>query len=335
MKPCGSYENHDLYAPTQPFFTPNAARNYTSAPEHARFAHVSNPVNFFTRFGIYFNDFCLDLGDPMKKLTLAALYVLCLSIVTVFAQASNIQKAPLSQAQIDQIVKKFTSNEANFRNALREYIFSRSASISTVGLGGNITGTYRRDSDLTLGPDGSRSEKITYFPMPTLTEISITPEDLEDLGGVNPFALEPSAISQYNFDYLGKEHIDELDLYVFDVTPKVVPDPKRSKQRLFTGRVWVDVDSLEIVKSKGKAVPETKDNKFPVVETWRENIDGKYWFPSYIASDDELVFDNGNVVKLHMRVKYNNYKLGHTDVKIIGDAEEVPDAQPSPTPKKP
>jgi hypothetical protein len=27
------------------------------------------------------------------------------------------------------------------------------------------------------------SEKILFFPMPTLTEISMTPEDLEDLGG--------------------------------------------------------------------------------------------------------------------------------------------------------
>jgi hypothetical protein len=267
----------------------------------------------------------------MKRFTMAALFVLCLYIFTAFGQASNIQKVPLTQAEIDKIVKKFTTNELNFRNALRDYIFSRSATVQTVGIGGNITGTYRRDSEMMLNPDGTRQEKIVFFPMPTLTEISMTPEDLEDLGGVNPFALEPSAISLYDFSYLGKEHIDELDLYVFDVTPKVIPDPKKSKQRLFTGRIWVDDKELEIVKSKGKAVPETKQNKFPVVETWRENIDGKYWFPSYIASDDELVFDSGQAVKLHMRVKYNNYKLGHTDVRVIDEDEPAP----SPTPKKP
>jgi hypothetical protein len=140
----------------------------------------------------------------------------------------------------------------------------------------------------------------------------------------------------YDFTFVGKERIDELDLYVFDVTPKVIPDPKKSKQRLFTGRVWVDDKELEIVKSKGKAVPETKENKFPVVETWRENIDGKYWFPTYVSSDDELVFDSGQVVKLRMRVKYGDYKLGHTDVKIIGEEEEVkPQPSPTPAPKKP
>jgi hypothetical protein len=92
-----------------------------------------------------------------------------------------------------------------------------------------------------------------------------------------------------------------------------------------------------IVKSKGKAVPETKNDKYPTVETWRENIDGKYWFPSFASADDELVFGSGQVVKLRMRVKYADYKMGRTDV-IVGDAEDVSDQTqpaPSPTPKKP
>src|SRR5678809_1415137 len=108
----------------------------------------------------------------------------------------------------------------------------------------------------------------------------MTPEDLEDLGGVNPFALEPDAIPKYSFTYVGKDHIDELDLWVFDVTPKVMPDAKKIKDRLFSGRIWVDTQDLQIVKTKGKGVPETKNNKFPSVETYREHIDGKYWFPT-------------------------------------------------------
>jgi len=270
----------------------------------------------------------------MKRLVFSLILIAGIA-AAAFGQQSTIQKVSLSQPEIDKIITKFTNNERLFRRALNEYVFSRSATIQTVGIGGNITGTYRRDSDMTFLQDGSRIEKILFFPVPTLTEITMTPEDLEDLGGVNPFALEPASIPQYNIAYVGKEHIDELDLYVFDVTPKAIPDPKRSKERLFTGRVWVDDKELEIVKSKGKAVPETKTNKFPIVETWRENIDGKYWFPTYVASDDSLVFDNGNVVKLRVRVKYNNYKLGHSDVKIIGEDEPVKEPSPSPTPKKP
>jgi hypothetical protein len=165
----------------------------------------------------------------------------------------------------------------------------------------------------------------------------MTPEDLDDLGGINPFALEPANISQYNFSFVGKEKIDELDLYVFDVRPKVIPDYKKTKMRLFTGRIWVDDRDLQIVKSRGKAVPEWKNNKFPIVETWRENVDGKYWFPAYISSDDSLVFESGEVVKLKIRVKFTDYKQGHSDVRILDDEEivrEKPAPAPSPT-KKP
>jgi len=270
----------------------------------------------------------------MKKLVLY-LFLLSVTAVAIAAQESTIQKVPLAQPEIDKIVGKFTANEKLFRQALTQYNFSRAATIQTVGIGGNITGTYRRDSEMSLTPEGTRLEKIVFFPVPTLTEMSMTPEDLEDLGGVNPFALEPSEVPKYNFTYVGKDHIDELDLWVFDVAPKVMPEWKKTKDRLFLGRIWVDVDGLTIVKAKGKGVPENKDNKFPVVETWRENIDGKYWFPTFASSDDELVFGSGQVVKVRYRVKYNNYKLGHSDVRIIGEDEVVPDPTPSPTPKKP
>ncbi len=275
----------------------------------------------------------------MKKLAIIFSLILGMSVQAVSAQGSKIIKTDLSQPEIDRIVKTFTGNEGAFREALTNYVFNRSATINTIGLGGQVTGTYRRDSFMTFTTDGQRFEKITYFPVPTIREISITPEDIEDLGGVNPFALEPRSVPQYNFTYLGKEKIDELDLYVFEVQPKVIPDPKKSKLRLFTGRVWVDDRDLMIVKSKGKAVPEDKDNKYPIVETWRENVDGKYWFPAYISADDELVFGNGNVVHVRMKVKFEDYKVGRTDV-LIGTDETVveqPKAKPTPTPtpKKP
>jgi hypothetical protein len=264
-----------------------------------------------------------------------SIILLAISASVVFGQAGNITRPNLSQAEIDRIVKTFTGKEGQFREALKNYVFNRSANISTIGLGGQITGTYRRDSFLTFTEDGQRFEKILFAPTPTLVDISVTAEDLEDLGGVNPFALEPSAINLYNFNYVGKEKIDELDLYVFDVTPKVAPDPKKTKLRLFTGRVWVDDRDLQIVKSKGKAVPETKQNKYPVVETWRDNVDGKYWFPVYSSSDDQLVFDNGNVVKLKLRVKYTDYRQGRSEVRILDDDEPQVKPSPSPVTKKP
>jgi hypothetical protein len=266
----------------------------------------------------------------------AAVFVLAAAASAQQAALSSIIPKDMSQAEVDRIIRKVTENESQFRSALTNYVFNRSATVQTVGLGGNITGTYRRDSFMTFSEDGARFEKVTFNPVSSLTEIQITPEDLEDLGGVNPFALDPSAVASYNFTFVGMEKIDELDLYVFDVRPKVMPDPKKSKIRLFNGRIWVDKDDLLIVKSKGKAVPETKDNKFPVVETYRENIDGKYWFPTYVTANDELVFNSGQVVHIKMNVKYTNYRQGRSDVRILDDDTPVkPDPAPSPTPKKP
>src|SRR5689334_10845687 len=153
----------------------------------------------------------------MKRIFAFSLLLFVFSVVSGFAQGDTIQKVPLSQAEIDRIVKTFTDNEAKFRSALTNYVFNRDASISTIGMGGQITGTYHRESFMALTQSGERIEKILFFPVSTLTEVTFTPEDLEDLGGVNPFALEPSAINDYNFSYVGKEKIDDLNLYVFDV----------------------------------------------------------------------------------------------------------------------
>lgn len=271
------------------------------------------------------------------KLILLGFVVLCFSTFGAFAQTSNVVKKDLSQADVDRIVKTFTANEAAFRNALPGYAFNRSATFQTIGLGGQVSGTFRRDSFLSLTPEGARGEKILFAPISTLTDITVSAADIDNLNGVDPFAIDPAVASQYNFTFLGTEKIDELNLYVFDVAPKIAPDPKKVKQHFFQGRIWVDEQDLTIVKSKGKAVPEQKNEKFPILETWRENVDGKYWFPSFTTGDDELVFDSGQVVKIRVRVKYTNYAVGRSKV-TIGDDEEVvkdPLPTPTPTPKKP
>lgn len=225
----------------------------------------------------------------------------------------------LTQAQIDDIIRKFTAKETEFRQALNSYAFKRDALIQTIGMGGQVTGEYHRVSDFTFDNQGNRFEKINFFPMPSFP--GVTQEDLEDLGGVNPFALEAAKISQYSLKYVGKERIDELDLYVFDVAPKITPDPKK-RDRYFIGRIWVDDHDLQIVKSKGKAIPETKTNKFPVVETYREQIDGKYWFPTYAYADDDLIYENGTDMRIRMQVKYSDFIVGRGKVTIteIGEA---------------
>lgn len=276
----------------------------------------------------------------MKRFLLTNCLIVLAAIFTgaSFAQTTDqVTKTDLPPAEVDKIIKAFTEKETVFRNALINYSFRRDALVQTLGFGaGQVTGEYHRTSVFTFDDNGRKYEKITFFPMPTLREISVTPEDLEDLGGINPFALEPQNVSLYNITLVGKQKIDELNLYVFDVTPKVIPDPKKSKQRVFSGRIWVDDRDLQIVKSKGKGLPESKDAKYPVVETWRENIGGKFWFPTYATSNDELDFD-GRPVRLRLRVRYTDYKEASATVRILDEEveEPKPTPTPAPSPKKP
>ena len=239
------------------------------------------------------------------------------------AQAPQGSKDGSAAVDVQRIVRAFTAKETEFRRALNNYTFTRDAMVQTVGLGGQVTGEYNRVSQFVFNDMGERFERITRFPAPTLTEITFTQEDLEDLGGVQPFALEASKINLYNFTYVGREKIDELDTYVFDVAPKVMP--KKISQRFFQGRVWVDSDDLQIVKVKGKGVPEGKQ-RFPIFETYREQIDGKYWFPTYTYADDDLVFPGGQTVHIRMKVRYTDFKLFRGRVRVIEEGEpgEVP-----------
>ena len=272
--------------------------------------------------------------SPMKSVA-ALLFVLLVAHV-IFAQ-DLIRSGELAPGEADRILKAFTAKETEFRQALNQYSFKRDAILQSIGMGGQVTGEYHRVSYFTFDDQGNRYEKISFFPMPSFG--AVTAEDLEDLGGIQPFALEPSKISKYDFKYVGKEKIDELSLYVFDVTPKVIPDPKKTKERLFVGRVWVDDQDLQIVKTKGKGVPETKINKFPVVETYREQFGGRYWFPTYSYADEELLFEGGNTLHVRMKVSYSDFAPARADVKIIeideADAPKKETKPPATTPSKP
>ena len=271
----------------------------------------------------------MDKKQIIARLTYAVA-VIVFSVAATRVQAQSELNNSISPAEAERIINSFTTKEAEFRRALNSYSFKRDAIIQSIGMGGQVMGEYHRVSNFTFDDQGNRYEKISFFPMSSMPEI--TQEDIDDLGGIEPFALEPSKISRYNIRYVGKEKIDELNLYVFDIAPKVMPDPKK-KERLFQGRIWVDDEDLQIVKTKGKGVPETKINKFPTVETYREHIDGRYWFPTYSYADEELIFDNGGSLHVRMKVRYTDFTPSHATLKVteVGESSSTSD-NPSTSP---
>ncbi|MDT7688417.1 MAG: hypothetical protein QOJ70_188 [Acidobacteriota bacterium] len=283
----------------------------------------------------------------MKRVLLSILAAVLLSSAASAQQTNVSAGAPVinrsgAPADVDRIIRAFTQKETEFRKALNEYAFHRDAVIQTIAWGGQISGEYHRVSSFVFDDSGQRYEKILQFPIPTMTEIQVTAEDLEDLGGVQAFALESSKIGEYSFAYVGKEKIDELDTYVFDVTPKILSDAgrlsalKKSKkpERYFQGRIWVDDHDLQIVKARGKGVPEF-DQRFPTFETYREQIDGKYWFPTYSYADDELTFKGGQTVHLRLRIKFTDFERLRGRATVIEQGDEPDDKEKDKQPAKP
>lgn len=248
----------------------------------------------------------------MKRLLLYTLVFGLLYLAISFDRARAQAPRPSGQAQTgadaERILAAFRARENEFRAKLARYGFKRDAVVQSFGMGGQITGEYHRVSFITYDSQGNPREKIIAFPTPSLP---LEPADLEDLNTIEIFAVEAGKIDRYNFTYVGRERVDELNTYVFDVAPKVMPDPKKSRERFFQGRIWIDDQDMQLVKAKGKGVPEGKQ-RFPTFETYREQIDGHYWFPSLTYADDKLVLASGNVIRIRMRIRFTDYETPPT-----------------------
>ncbi len=231
-----------------------------------------------------------------------------------------ITNEPPSQP-VEEIIKRFAQREAEFQKERGNYTYSQTFSIQTIDEDNRPDGEYRMSSDIVFTPDGKRFEKVTFAPPDTLRRISLSEQDLDDVRNVQPFVLTTTELPKYNVAYVGRQQVDELGCYVFDVAPKVI----EKKQRYFQGRVWVDSKDLQIVMTDGKAVPDliskSNENVFPRFRTYRENIQEGFWFPTYTKADDYLHFSSGDV-HIRMVVKYSNYKRYGSTVKI-GSATEV------------
>ncbi len=226
----------------------------------------------------------------------------------------------------DEVIRKFAAKESAFQKARENYTYRQTVKIQELDQDGNPQGKWEMTSDIVFGGDGKRTEKVVRAPMPTLQRILLTPEDEKDLRDIQPFVLNAKDISKYDVRYIGKAKVDELTCYNFSVKPKAMV----KGERYFEGEIWVDDRDLQIVKSYGKAVGVQKknfDNQFPKFETYREQIDGKYWFPTYTHADDVLHFQAGPQ-RISMTVKYQDYKQFKSDVNITFGDEAKDEKKP-------
>jgi len=259
---------------------------------------------------------------------------LCLSF-SAFAQEGTLSTDTPKGITSDQIIKQFAEKEAEFKQARDAYTFRQDVRVQTVD-GKTVTGEYREVFDVTYDNQGKHLENVVFAPQTTLTEILMSPEDLQDIRHLLPFVLTTEEIPEYDILYVGQQQEDELHCYVLDIAPKKI----EGKKRYFQGRIWVDDKDLQVVKTSGKTVPDIRkknnENLFPKFTTWREQVDGQYWFPAYTLADDQLHFKL-NDVHIKEIVKYTDYQRFGSKVKITyqgQDVEKAPQQKPD-EPQKP
>jgi hypothetical protein len=244
--------------------------------------------------------------------------MLLVGVSNIFAQSPN--STPADPAiPVDEIIRRFAEKEKEFRLARAAYTYRQDVKVQELDANDRVVGEFNQVSDIIFDSKGKRTERIVRAPAVSLKRIGMTAQDLQDLREIQPFVLTTEDIPKYNLKYAGKEKIDEIDCYMFDVSPKRI----EKDQRYFEGKIWVDDEDLQIVKTYGKAVPDIRDkngeNLFPKFETYREQIDNKYWFPTYTRAVDTLQFSSGPV-RMRQIVKYENYKKFEADVRLtFGD----------------
>jgi hypothetical protein len=235
----------------------------------------------------------------------------------------------------DEIIQKFAAKESEFQEALNHYTYRRVARVQTIDDDNKVDGEWYEVDDVIFDPSGKRTEKVVFAPGSTLQRVMMTPSDLQDIQRGYPFVLTAQDIGQYNVKYVGRQKVDEVDCYAFDVSPKQIVKGKR----YLLGRIWVDTTDLQIVVTNGRMVPDDtrkgNEDLHPPFMTWRQQVDGHYWFPVYTKGEGILHFSGGHGYvseDVHMRdtIKYTDYKRFGSTSKIIYDGKEIstPDSKP-------
>ena len=235
-----------------------------------------------------------------------------------------------------QVIEKFGARETLFDQARRNYVFRQTVRVQTISEDTNKPdGEYQQVTDIVFDKDGKREEKVVFAPQNTLERVIMSPTDFDEIEHRLPFVLTTEDLPKYTVTYLGRQKVDELDTYVFTAGPKVLEKGKH----YFQGKVWVDQQDFQIVLVNGKTVPQDTrrghEDLQPPFTTYYEQIDGKYWFPTYTKAEGDLHFEAQNYAAaqdVHMRniVRYTDYKQFRATSKIIYNGEDITNKGPAP-----
>jgi hypothetical protein len=237
-----------------------------------------------------------------------------------------------------EIIQAFSKKEETYFEARPQFAYRKTIRIQEFGPDGRPSGEFDATYDAVRSSDGKLYEKAIAAPQTSLEYLSFEPEDAQVLTRIPAFPLTTTQLSKYNVHYLNTEKVDEVDCYIFQVSPKTLD----RQHALFDGVIWVDQKYLEVVKTYGKWVTDLGEMHPPTLpfgmfETYRENVEGKYWFPNYSRSDSTYKMKDREI-PIRVTIKWTNFKP-FPSVAVSPDAPasppqpSAPSTAPSPNPK--
>jgi hypothetical protein len=208
-----------------------------------------------------------------------------------------------------EIVKAFAEKEDLYLRVRAGFGYKKTVKLTEFGKDGQPSGEYQIVTATTVDSDGRVYEKTVEKSQSSLHYMELLPGGgLAALAKLPAYPLVSSQLTKYDLRYVGDEKVDEIDCYIFNAKPKLL----ERANALFQGVVWVDKQYLEVVKTYGKWVNDLGDvhpKEFPFVnfETYRENVDGKYWLPNYSRSDD-FVHLKDESIPVRLVIKWSDIK---------------------------
>ena len=241
--------------------------------------------------------------------------------------AGPLRKVEPTGISAQEIIKRFSEQEKIFKEAQTHYTYTMEVTVQTLQ-GEDVDGEFRRLSQISYN-QGKKNALVVFAPQSTLTRISLSKQDFDDIDNRSPFVLTPEDLPQYSVLYLGQQKVDQLETYVFEVAPRQL----ESGKRYFQGKVWVETHDVAVVKSCGQTVPDedpqakkkkkrkpSDENISPTVVTYREQFEDKYWFPTYIRADEILHFMYGDSCHVREVIKYTKYKRADSNSSTVSNA---------------
>jgi hypothetical protein len=243
----------------------------------------------------------------LEKHTSAAILLLLLFVSGSASLDATARSATQQRLAPDEVLSQTADNGRKILAALLDYTYYSELIVQTVSQADTITGEYRRFALISFDRDGNRREKLLEDSSTLPKDVHVGTSTLNNLVRIYQFIITPEVLTQYEFNYVGRERVDELSTYVFDVSPRVrMPDPDKSPERFLKGRVWIDDQDLCVVKVSGEALPVDSAQRAPRFETYFQNY-GRLWFPAFVSADDRIRagrYSNRVVVK----ARFTSYK---------------------------